>query len=264
MTRIKHALAVAVCAGVLAACVQSPTGRNQLLLFSPNDMSQMGIAAFDKMKQEQKIHRGSKTNRYVSCVADSITAVLPGEYQAAWEVVVFEDDSANAFALPGGKIGVHTGILKVARNQDQLAAVIGHEIGHVIANHSAERMSMQFVSQSSQQLIGAMVDGSGNASMIMSALGLGAQYGVLMPWGRTQESESDVIGLDLMSRAGFDPNGAVELWHNMASQGGAQPPEFMSTHPSHQTRITGLQRAVPRYAPTYQQARASGRRPNCA
>lgn len=263
MTRFAHVVAAAAVVLLLAACVQSPTGRNQFLLFGPGEMSQMGVAAFDEIKKKQKIHSGSSKNRYVTCVADAITALLPAQHQAAWEVVVFEEDSANAFALPGGKIGVHTGILKVAKNQDQLAAVIGHEVAHVIANHSAERMSIQFASQTGQQLIGAVVDGSSNASMIMSALGLGAQYGVLLPWGRTQEAESDVIGMELMSKAGFDPNAAVELWHNMAAASKGQPPEFLSTHPSHQRRIQGLRSMLPRNYPLYEQARNSGRRPRC-
>ena len=258
-------LAVLVClATLVVACTESPTGRRQLILFSDAEMSQMGIQAFDEMKTKQKVHTGSRKNQYVSCVADAITAVLQEGYQGAWEVVVFDDDSANAFALPGGKIGVHTGIMTVAGNADQLAAVIGHEVGHVIAKHSAERMSVGTVAQAGTQIAGVALSENPNRGAIMQALGLGAQFGVVLPYGRTQESEADRIGVELMARAGFDPNASVELWYNMvAAQSGPQPPEFMSTHPSPQSRIRDLQAIAPKYEPVYRQARSQGRRPNC-
>lgn len=248
---------------LLAACAESPTGRRQLLLFSEGEMSKMGVTAFNQMKQELPVEQDSATNRYVTCVADAITSTMAPPMNSGWEVRVFKDDSANAFALPGQKIGVHNGMLKVATTQDQLAAVIGHEIGHVTAHHSAERMSIQFVSQSSQQLVGAMVGGSETGNAVMSVLGVGAQYGVVLPYSRTQEAEADRVGMELMAQAGFDPRSAVRLWLNMSEQSEGQPPEFMSTHPSHETRINGLQSLVPKVDPIYQQARQAGRRPNC-
>lgn len=264
MKFLKVALSTAASLVLLSACAQSPTGRNQLLIFSNAEMSTMGVQAFDQMKSEQQIHRGGSKNRYVSCVADAITSVLPPAQQQGWEVVVFEDDSANAFALPGGKIGVHTGLLNVTASAAQLAAVIGHEVGHVIASHSNERMSVQFVSQTGSQLVGAIAQNHPQSNAIMGALGLGMQFGVLMPYGRTQETESDHIGVELMSKAGFDPREAIQLWYNMSrTSGGEQPPEFLSTHPSHETRIRDLEALMAKYEPVYQQARASGRRPNC-
>ena len=254
-----------VTACILAACAESPTGRRQLILFSDAEMNQMGIQAFDEMKAKQQIDRSASKNRYVSCVADALTAVLNDGSQSTWEVVVFQDDSANAFALPGGKIGVHTGIMNVATNADMLAAVIGHEIGHVIAKHSAERMSVSSVTNVGTQLAGVALSETSSGPAIMQALGLGAQYGLILPYGRTQEAESDRIGMELMAKAGFDPNAAVQLWRNMqAAQQGQQPPEFMSTHPSAETRINGLQSIVPKNEPIYRQARAAGRRPNCS
>ncbi|MFT5576987.1 MAG: putative Zn-dependent protease, partial [Bermanella sp.] len=166
-------------------------------------------------------------------------------------------------ALPGQKIGVHTGLLKVAKNQDQLAAVMGHEIGHVMAKHSAERMSMQFVSQSSQQLVGAIIGQGAGQQAAMAALGLGSQYGLLMPYGRLQESESDNIGVQLMAQAGFNPQASIELWHNMEADSKGQPPEFLSTHPSHETRIGGLRALMPEMEAVYRQARAAGFKPAC-
>lgn len=157
-------------------------------------------------------------------------------------MTVFQEDSANAFALPGGKIGVHTGLLKVADNQSQLAAVIGHEIGHVQAQHSNERMSLQYATQSGMQLLGALAGQDSAAKQgIMAALGVGAEYGLALPFSRKHEAEADIIGLQLMAQAGFDPRESVGLWQNMAAaNGGNEPPEFMSTHPSNSTRIEGL------------------------
>ena len=162
----------------------------------------------------------------------------------SWEVVVFDSDQVNAFALPGGKIGVYTGLLKVAVTQDQLATVIGHEIAHVLADHSNERLSQSQIANAGLQLTNIALGSSEYAQYrgaTMAALGLGVQYGVLMPYGRTQESEADIVGLELMAKSGFDPNQSVDLWKNMAkASGGAQPPELLSTHPSHGTRIQDL------------------------
>ncbi|MBD2857984.1 M48 family metallopeptidase [Spongiibacter sp. KMU-158] len=249
---------------LLASCAQSPTGRRQILLFSNSEMSQMGGTAFDEMKQKMTINRDGKVNRYVTCVADSITARLSPEWQGSWEVVVFEEDSANAFALPGKKIGVHTGIFKMAKNQDQLATVLGHEVGHVLAQHSAERLSQQSVVGTGSQLIGVLLGEGAQKETVMGLLGLGAQYGLLLPYGRAQESEADVVGLKLMAQAGFNPKASVQLWENMSAGSQGQPPEFMSTHPSHSTRINDLNKAIPKYDPLYKQAQAQGLKPNCS
>ncbi|MBM1145318.1 MAG: peptidase [Alcanivorax sp.] len=247
---------------LLAACATSPLGRQQFLLLPAAEMDQMGVQAYSEMKQEQPTVSGTKEARYVQCVANAITAVVDSDQQ--WEVTVFKDDSANAFALPGGKIGVHTGLLKVAKNQDQLAAVIGHEVGHVIAQHSNERMSIQYATQTGTQLVAALAGGdSAEKQTLMGLLGVGAQYGVQLPFSRKHEAEADVVGLQLMAEAGFNPEQSVDLWRNMAAAGGSAPPELLSTHPSNETRIQGLQARLPEARPIYQQARAAGRRPNC-
>jgi len=167
--------------------------------------------------------------------------------------------------LPGGKIGVHTGILKVAVNQNQLATVLGHEVAHVLAKHGAERVSQSTLTQTGLDAVRVL---SGEPTPvkngIMAALGLGAQYGVLLPFGRTQESEADILGLDLMAKAGFDPRESVNLWVNMGKAGGQQPPEWMSTHPSHDTRIADLEKRIPSAMALYQQAQAKGRKPQCS
>lgn len=249
---------LALCSG-LSACSSSPTGRNQLILFSDSQMSQLGAQSFEQMKQQQPISKDPKVTRYVQCVTQTITNTLPPQPDFdQWEVVVFEGDQVNAFALPGGKIGVYTGLLNVAVTQDQLATVIGHEIAHVLADHSNERMSQSQLANTGLQITNAALGGSEYQDMTMAALGLGVQYGVILPYGRTQESEADIIGLELMAASGFDPSQSVQLWQNMAkASNGSQPPELLSTHPSHSTRINDLQakfRSLPQY---------SGTRPDC-
>jgi predicted Zn-dependent protease len=237
---------------LLAACATSPTGRNQLKLFSEEKIAEMGVQSYQQMKQEEPIDNSTADNRYVKCVADAITNVTGGE----WEVTVFKDDQVNAFALPGGKIGVYSGLLDVAKSDDQLAAVIGHEVGHVLADHGNERVSQQAATQGGLQVVSAFLRGSGGGGnqAVMSALGLGAQVGILLPFSRTQESEADTIGLELMARAGFDPRESVALWQNMAAAGGEKPAEFMSTHPSNESRINNLQSHMNKAMQLYQQA----------
>ena len=229
----------------MVACSSSPTGRQQLLLFSDQDMSTLGAQSFAQMIQEQNISKDKRTNAYVQCVAKAVTQHVPAQAGFKdWEVVVFDSEQVNAFALPGGKIGVYTGLLEVAKNEDQLATVIGHEIAHVLADHSNERLSQSQLASTGLQITSIALGSSQYAqyqNATMAALGLGVQYGVILPYGRTQESEADLVGLELMAKAGFDPKQSVELWKNMAkASGGSQPPELLSTHPSHSTRIQDL------------------------
>ncbi|WP_330960114.1 M48 family metallopeptidase [Photobacterium sp. 53610] len=243
----------------ISACSNSPTGRQQVLLFSEQDMSQLGVQSFEQMKDKEKISTDPKINSYVQCVTRALTAQLGSQpNRPGWEVVVFDSDQINAFALPGGKIGVYTGLLGVATNQDQLAAVIGHEIGHVLAKHSNERLSRTQLANLGLQLSSVALGGTEYQEMAMAGLGLGVQYGILMPYGRAQESESDIIGLRMMSQAGFDPNQSIALWQNMnKASGGSQPPEILSTHPSHATRIDDLKAEIKRLPPSV------AKRPQC-
>jgi predicted Zn-dependent protease len=243
-------------AATLAACATSPTGRSQLILVSGEQMRAMGAEAFAQMQEESPVARGTPADRFVQCVARALTTVIAPE--ESWEVRTFAEDTVNAFALPGGKIGVYKGLLEVAENQHQLAAVIGHEIAHVIANHSAARVSNQLAAQ-----LGASVL-AGATGMNPDLIGMGAQVLLLMPYGRADESEADKLGLRYMARAGFDPSAAPALWVNMAeASGGKAPPEFMSTHPSHDTRIRDLRAQLDAVQPLYEQARREGRRPDC-
>jgi len=260
-----RALVVVITALVLA-CATSPLGRRQLRLFPEADMDAMGVQAYEQIKGETPATTDAGASRYVRCVANAITRALPASDAAGeWEVTVFEEDSPNAFALPGRKIGVNTGLLKVARNQSQLATVVGHEVAHVLANHGNERMSTAYAAQSSLSLAQVLAgEPSPQKQQIFALLGVGAQVGVLLPFSRTQESEADLLGLDLMAKAGFDPRQSVELWRNMAAAGGGQPAEWLSTHPSHETRIDELQERIPQSMDLYEKARAAGTRPNCS
>ncbi|MFV0575374.1 MAG: M48 family metallopeptidase [Vibrio sp.] len=249
---VKTTLLSALTVSVLAACTSSPTGRNQVILFSDAEMSQLGAQSFEEMKKTEKVSTDSKVNSYVNCVANAITKQVPKQPSFdKWEVVVFESNQVNAFALPGGKIGVYTGLLKVAKNQDQLATVLGHEVAHVLANHSNERLSRSQITNTGLQISDVALGGTQYGTAAMSALGLGVQYGITLPYGRTQESEADILGIDLMAKAGFDPQQSIELWKNMAkASGGSQPPELLSTHPSHSTRIQDLAekiKTLPKY-----------------
>lgn len=256
----------ALCALLALACATSALGRRQLKIFPESEMESMGTAAFAQLVGSTPASTDAVVNAYVTCVARAVTGALTGaDAGRSWEVRVFADDTPNAFALPGGKIGVHTGLLPVTENQDQLAVVIGHEVSHVLAGHANERMSTEFAAQSALGLLQAATD-AGNPlhGQVLGALGVGAQVGVLLPYGRAHEREADLLGLDLMARAGFDPRQSILLWRNMAAAGGAEPVEFLSTHPSHDSRIRELSERLVIALPLYEQARASGRRPRCS
>jgi len=237
---------------LLAACASSPLGHRQLQLFSQSELAQMGAESYRQIKQETPISHNAAINNYVACVARALTRQVGGD----WEITVFKSEQINAFALPGGKIGVYTGLLDVAQGQNQLAAVIGHEIGHVLADHSNARLSAQFATSAGLQIIAALAGGAGTVSQqaAMSALGLGAQVGLLLPYSRGQESEADLIGLQIMARAGFDPRAAIDLWQNMSRAGGAAPPELLSTHPSNQARMQSLRNHMGEAMRLYRQA----------
>lgn len=249
----------------LFSCATTPEGRGQLKLIPEDQMNAMGAQSFEQLKQETPLTKNKNIQQYVLCIADKIIPQVkqkPNPKQ--WEVRVFADDQANAFALPGYKIGVYTGLLKYAKNQDQLAAVIGHEVAHVIAEHGNERVSTQMATQAGMDAVSAILGGSGSTenAMILAGLGLGIQYGITLPYSRSHETEADLIGLDLMAKAGFNPAESISLWNNM-SQSGSAPPEFMSTHPANDTRIRQLSERIPKANTVYQQSVAKGQRANC-
>jgi predicted Zn-dependent protease len=255
---------------LLAACATttSPTGRTQYVgAVSKAQLEQMGAQAFAEEKAKKPLSKDAKQNAYVRCVVDALTRELPADWRATrWETAVFVDKDPNAFALPGGKVGVYTGIFTVAKNQDQLAAVIGHEIGHVISNHHDERITRQLGAQAGLGVVGSLLGsryGEGAENATNQFGGMAAQGLFLLPNSRTQESEADVVGQQLMAKAGFDPRQAVGLWQNMLAAGGSRPPQWLSTHPDPQARIGELQGRADGLVPTYDQARAAGRKPRC-
>lgn len=241
---------------MLAGCAQNQfTGRRQLLLYSDAEMSQLGANSYDEATgQYPRITRGGQYDMVMRCGRRIVEAVKQdpiSDYN--WEVRLLQaDDVVNAFALPGGKIAVYTGLLKVCQNEDQLAAVMGHEVAHVILQHGNERVSQNVATELGVAGIGALLqggwsDGSQESKgLIMAAVGLGAQYGVLMPYSRDHESEADMQGLRYMVRAGYDGREAANLWDRMAELGGGGGPEFFSTHPSSNKRARELREMLPR------------------
>ena len=229
---------------------------------SQAQLNQLGAQAFTEAKQKGPLSTDARQNAYVRCVVDALVRQLPpGQQTIAWETAVFAQKEPNAYALPGGKVGVNSGLFDVARNQDQLAAVIGHEIGHVVERHHDERITRQMGAAGAVQLLGAL---AGNYGQLATQGGsMLAQTGFLLPGSRTQETEADVVGQRMMAQAGFDPRAAVALWQNMIAAGGSRPPQWLSTHPDPQSRISELQARAQSLLPTWEQARAAGRRPNC-
>ncbi len=251
---------------VVSGCETNPyTGRSQLLMTSVSEEMQLGAQAYNQVKNDPKL-RQSQDPREIEPVkriaARIIEAAKRSKYaemaqQFQWEVTVIKDDkTANAFALPGGKMAVYTGIFPMAKTEAGLAAVMGHEVVHALARHGAERMSQGQLTNVGLQVVGAAAGATGGGGTLgqaaMAALGVGAQVGVLLPFSRKHESEADYVGILLAADAGYDPREAVALWERMGQMSGGAPSEFLSTHPSHETRITQLKRWMPEAMAIYQ------------
>jgi predicted Zn-dependent protease len=228
------------------------TGRSQIVLLSEGEETKLGAEAYQQILTKAKLSTDGARSDMVRRVGSRIAAVTGQNYQ--WEYRLIEENQANAFALPGGKVAVYTGILPITRDDAGLAAVLGHEIGHVIARHSGERMSQQIVAQMGFGVIGSIL---GASQQTTEALGSIVASGLLLPFGRRQESEADHIGLVLMAKAGYDPRAARDLWVRMAeaSHGRSRPPEFLSTHPSEETRIRQIEGWLPEALKEYHPAR---------
>lgn len=248
-------------------CETNPyTGRSQFLMTSVEEEMQMGAQAYSQVKDDPKMKQSQDpreiepvkrvTSRIVEAAKRSKYAEMAKQFQ--WEVTVIKDDKTmNAFALPGGKIAVYTGIFPVAKTEAGLAAVLGHEVTHALARHGAERMSQGQATNIGVQVLGAAAGvGTGSAALgqaTMAALGAGAQVGVLLPFSRKHESEADYIGILLAADAGYDPRESVHLWERMEQlSGGGGPSEFLSTHPGHETRIEQLKKWMPEAMAIYQ------------
>lgn len=254
----------------LASCATttSPTGRTQYVgAVSQAQLEQMGAQAFAEAKASNPQSKDASQSAYVGCVVRAVTAQLPSSWSGVrWDYALFQNDEANAWALPGGKIGVYTGIFKVAKDQDELAAVIAHEIGHVVSRHHDERITRQAYAQTGLGVAGALAGSRYGEAAQQTTGQLGGallQGAFLLPNSRAQESEADVVGQELMAKAGFDPEGAVALWRNMAAAGGSRPPQWLSTHPDPASRLRELQARAAGLVPVMQTARKQGRQPRC-
>lgn len=218
---------------------------------------------FQQMRAQMPVSTSARDKAYVSCVSSAIIKQLEEPYASyEWDIEVFADDNINAFAMPGGKVGVYSGIFRVATNQDELAAVIGHEIAHVTEEHSLERANREIVTKGATVFGSEILDASTGLETT-DVMVMGAELGLLRPYGRSQESEADLKGLKYMAAAGFDPRSSINLWTNMGKASSSEPPEWLSTHPSGESRIGDLASELSEALPVYNAARAAGNVPDC-
>lgn len=266
MQRYKILISLLLSAFFVASCASSPTGRSQMITKSDAEMEAQSAVAFNRMRASMPLSTDRAKIDFVACVAEAIVYELHPPYSdIEWELAIFDSESVNAFAMPGGKIGVFTGILEVTDNEHQLAAIIGHEIAHVVARHSNERASRASLTSIGIDAIAIVLGGgyTGGTYTAQQALHAGSQLGITLPHTRGQETEADVVGLEYMAKAGFDPRQAVDLWQNMSAKGGKKPPEMLSTHPASETRIENLVNQWQKVLPIYNQALADGKEPDC-
>ncbi len=264
---LKQLISLVILAAMASACSTSPTGRSQLTLKSEAALAQEGARQMAIIRASSPLVQDRATIDYVACVANAIVEVLEGDDAALyWELAIVNQPDVNAFVMPGGKIVVKSGILTVAENQHQLAAVLGHEVGHVTAHHANERATRGEITGYGVEVL-ALILGGGYYNQTQGAYGAASTLntlGLMNPFSRMQESEADMIGLEYMAKAGFDPRESVELWQNMnSSEKTAKVPEFMSTHPSGDTRIESMVDRLPEMLALYNQAQAEGRNPDC-
>jgi predicted Zn-dependent protease len=252
-------LIIIASAFLFITCYKAPvTGRSQLILISEQEANQMGAVAFQEVLSKEQVSNNEVYNEAVARVAGRITRVS-GVPQYNWDYKVFKDDKTiNAFALPGGKIGVYTGIIPVANNDAGLATVLGHEVAHVAAHHGAERISTGILAQLGAVGLGVALSNRNPivVDAIMQAYGIGVTVGGILPFSRAQESEADRIGLIYMAKAGYDPSEAINFWNRMekATRGKPQPPEFLATHPGYGTRVSNLEKWLPEAMQYYERS----------
>ncbi len=255
---VRFALVVFISALLLESCGSVPfTGRRQLQLVSNEEVLALSLQQYQEFMRTAPVERGTPNAQMVNRIGNRIANAVKTFYtnngyaseldDYTWQFNLVKDNSVNAFAMPGGKVVVYSGLLPVTQTEDALAVVIGHEIAHVLARHSNERLSQQVAIQYGGTIAGGLLGNSQVMQQLGSTVfGLGAQYGVMMPYARTQEYEADEIGLILMAIAGYDPRVAVPFWTRMAqSSSGGKTPEFLSTHPSDSKRIARIESIMP-------------------
>ena len=258
--RSRLLISFAFTAFVLSSCASAPTSHSRA------QMEAEAAAAFNKMRASMPLVTDRETIDFVACVAQAVVEQLEPPYNdIEWELAIFEQEAVNAFAMPGGKIGVFSGILKVTENQDQLATVIGHEIAHVTAGHSNSRAGRDELTRIGINAVAVILGGgyTGTTYTAQQALAYGATFGISLPYKRGQESEADMIGLAYMASAGFDPRESVPLWQRMGQSSDREPAEFMSTHPANETRIENLINEWQGTLPLYNEALTAGTVPDC-
>ncbi len=240
------------------SCSKVPlTGRSRFLLVDETTELQMGVTGYEQVLEESNLSGDEELVSRVRTIGEAIAEVTDRD-DFAWEFNVIEADSvANAFCLPGGKVAVYTGITDLAGSDDELATVMAHEIAHAIARHGAERMTQMLMVELGGMALGEALNTQTETTLELASIAYGVGSGLLyvLPYSRTHESEADYMGLMFMAKAGYDPRAAVSFWQKMQERGGAAPPEFLSTHPSPDTRIDDLQEWMPEALKHYEKTR---------
>lgn len=257
MKKITSLLIIALL--LLSSCGSVPiTGRKQILLVSDQEVLTSSLTQYSEYMKSAPVSSNASGKNMVTRVGKKIAAATEQYLKAnglsaelsnfSWEFNLVKDNQVNAFCMPGGKIVVYEGLLKLVSSDDELAVVLGHEVAHAVAKHSNERISQQLVTQYGAQILTkALSNKSASIQQIGNTVyGLGAQYGVTLPFSRKHESEADYMGLIFMTMAGYNPEVAITFWQKMSANGGASVPEFMSTHPSDATRISDIKKYLPK------------------
>jgi predicted Zn-dependent protease len=238
---VLRGVAATALVGAAAACTtpNPETGRNQLILIDEAQLQQASLQAWAQMRQQVPAWNNAAAQRRLETVGRRIVNAA-GRGNQNWEFALFNSDQKNAFVLPGGQVGFYRGLYELCQRDDWMAAVLGHETGHVTGRHAAERYSREMATQTALQVVGTQI----NSRVAMAALGLGAQVGLSLPFSREQEAEADILGLRYMRAAGYDVRQAIPFWQAMQQSGGSRPPEFLSTHPDPDNRVARIRNYI--------------------
>ena len=266
----KYVFMLFAAAMLLYGCSSVPiTGRKQLTLVSDAEVLSSSLSQYKGYMEKASISGNKTQSEMVTRVGKAIAAAtetyLRNNGMSAevanfsWEFNLVNNSELNAFCMPGGKIVVYEGLMKIISSDDELAVVLGHEVAHAVAKHSNERMSQQILTQYGSNILNSALSNKSAAvqSVAGQVFGLGAQYGVMLPFSRKQESEADYMGLVLMSMAGYDPDVAIGFWQKMSASGSTSVPEFMSAHPSDATRIANIRKNVSKIKAAYYKPKAA-------
>jgi len=254
--RFKNTITLFTFILLMAACATNPfTGNQTLALVSNDQIFPMAFQQYDQFLTENKIVTGTAQSQQIKNVGQKISTAAERYLTAngyagylkdyRWEYNLVDDETVNAWCMPGGKIVFYTGILPIAQNEAGVAAIMGHEVAHALANHGQQRMSSAQLQQIGAVGVGVATANNENAALFNQAYGLASTVGVMLPFSRKHETEADRIGLTLMAIAGYDPLIGAQIWQRMSQAGGGAPPEFLSTHPANQTRIDNIMKWAP-------------------